>query len=294
MSTAGPRFHRFACPRPEGERSMAYVEWGSPSSDRLALCVHGLTRNGRDFDQLAQGLVAAGYRVICPDVLGRGQSQWLDDPLGYNNFLYAGDIGALLTTVLAKSPTARVDWIGTSMGGIIGMIVASSQNSPVTRLVLNDIGAVIPYQALRRIGEYLGQSPSFDSVAEVAAALRHVHAGFGDLTDAQWHHMAEHGHRRQSDGRFALAYDPAIRLVFEQSVAAMDGSDMALWQGWEAITAPVLLVRGAQSDLLRDETAREMQTRGPACTLYEVAGAGHAPALMADDQIKTVVDWLSA
>lgn len=288
------RFSSFPCVRPEGVRQMAYTEWGDPQSPHIVFCVHGLTRNGRDFDSLAKAL-SAQCRVICPDVLGRGRSDWLNDPEGYNNILYAGDIQALITHVLAENPAAQgIDWIGTSMGGIIGMFLAAQEKTSIRRLVLNDIGAVIPWAALERIGTYVGTDPSFATLAEVEQALRLLHANFGALTDKQWRHMAEHGHRRKPDGSLGLGYDPAIKVMFEKVNNDLKGTDADLWALWDKITPPVLLVRGAQSDLLLRSTADEMLTRGPTCSLFEVANAGHAPALMADDQVQRVVEFLTA
>ena len=201
-----PRHQSVLCCRPEGFRRMAYTEWGASDNPKVALCVHGLTRNGRDFDWLARSL-AETHRVICPDVLGRGRSDRLRDPMGYTYPLYVSD----LTTLIARTGAETVDWIGTSMGGIIGMMMAASDQSPIRRLVLNDVGAVIPRASLERIMAYLGQDPSFSSFAEGEAYLRRIHAPFGNLTDEQWLHLARHGLDRRSDGSYVLSYDPAIR-----------------------------------------------------------------------------------
>lgn len=278
-----PRHRSVLCHRPEGFRRMAYVEWGAPDNPKVVLCVHGLTRNGRDFDWLAQAL-SGDYRVICPDILGRGLSDWLDDPMGYTYPLYMGD----MTALIARSGAETVDWVGTSMGGILGMMIAASGQSPIRRLVLNDVGARIPQAALKRINDYLGLDPAFRRQAEGEAYLRKVHAPFGALTDAQWHHLAEHGLRLRDDGRFALAYDPRIR----EPIVAQPPQEVELWALWDAISVPVMVIRGAESDLLLPGTVEEMRHRGPGCTVLEVEGAGHAPALMEEGQVRAVAGWL--
>lgn len=283
--TVQPRHRAVLCYRPEGFRRMAYVEWGQVDNPEVVICAHGLTRNGRDFDWLARALVQEGYRVVCPDVLGRGQSDWLQDPMGYTYPLYAAD----MATLIARTGAETVDWIGTSMGGLIGMMLAASGQTPLRRLVLNDVGAMIPRAALERINEYLSQDPEFQSEAEGEAYLRQVHAPFGTLTDAQWKHLAEHGLRRTGGTRFQLAYDPAIR----QPILAQPPQDVDLWALWDALALPVLLLRGATSDLLLKETAEEMVSRALDCRLRIIAGAGHAPALMEEGQVKVVSDWLS-
>jgi len=294
MSAPPPRLGWFECDRPEGPRQMAYAEWGDSDNPHVVFCVHGLTRNGRDFDVLAEAL-SRHCRVICPDVLGRGRSDWLTDPQGYTNLLYAGDLNAFVSQVMASAPNGvtTVDWVGTSMGGIVGMLLAAIDGTPLRRLVLNDVGAMIPWKSLERIGTYLGQDPSFSSVEEVATVLSVVHASFGPLSGDQWRHMAEHGHRRKPDGSLGLAYDPAIKVVFNAAFEDLKGADVGLWAVWDKIAAPVLLVRGAHSDLLLRATAEEMLIRGPRCVLFELPDAGHAPALMADDQVSCVVDFLT-
>lgn len=278
-----PRLRSVGCLRAEGFRRMVYWEWGNPHNKNVVLCVHGLTRNGRDFDPLA-GALAERYRVLCPDVLGRGQSDWLDDPAGYSYAHYVSD----LTTLIARSGAERVDWIGTSMGGLIGMMLAASRNSPLARLVLNDVGAFIPQAAVERLQTYVGKDPSFPDLAEAERYVRTTHAEFGALTDGQWAHLTRHGMRRRDDGRYSPAYDPAIAQV----LTAQPPQDVAMWPIWEAVTCPVLVLRGAASKLLLPETVAEMRTRGPGCTVAEIAGAGHAPALMDDGQVRTVMEWL--
>jgi pimeloyl-ACP methyl ester carboxylesterase len=268
-----------------GSHDMAYVEWGDPSNERVLICVHGLTRNGRDFDELASALQGE-YRVVCPDVAGRGQSDWLKDPAQYGPVQYDADMNALI----AQLDAPRVDWVGTSMGGIIGMVMAATPGNRVRRMVLNDVGPFIPKAALERIGTYVGAPPFFDDAAGLEAYLRDVHAPFGDLTDAQWAHMAAHGGRRV-EGGWTLGYDPGIALPFTGGGPLQD---VEMWELWDAIECPTLTLRGENSDLLLADTATEMTLRGPTADLVTVPGCGHAPALMADDQIDVIRDWLAA
>jgi pimeloyl-ACP methyl ester carboxylesterase len=262
---------------------LAYVAWGAPESPHVLVCVHGLTRNGRDFDFIAAALEDR-YRVICPDVVGRGASAWAAAPADYNNLQYVRD----MLPVLAAESTAAVDWLGTSMGGLMGIVAAATSGSPIRRLVLNDIGPFIPKAALKRIADYVGKDPHFADLGAVEQYLRTVHAPFGALSDAQWRHMAEHGARPLEGGGFGLAYDPGIANAFQGDAIG----DVDLWGIWDRITCPVLVLRGAESDLLARETAEEMTRRGPKAQLIEFAGCGHAPALMAPDQIAAVRDWL--
>ncbi len=262
---------------------IAYTEWGDPDNERVLICVHGLTRNGRDFDFLAKAL-AEDYRVVCPDIVGRGHSEWLKVKEDYIYATYDVDVA----TLIARLDVEHVDWLGTSMGGLIGMLLAALPNTPIRRLIINDIGPFIPKAALERIAQYVGTDPRFESLADVEAHLREVHAGFGPLTDKQWGHLTRHSAHKTEDGRYALMYDPAIALRF--TTAPFE--DMDLWAVWDQIGCPVLLLRGTESDVLLAEIAEEMQTRGPRTQLVELAGVGHAPALMAKDQIDVIRDWL--
>lgn len=273
------------CLGPTGFHRMAYTEWGAPDAARTLICVHGLTRNGRDFDTIAAALEDS-YRVICPDIAGRGQSDWLTDGVHYQNPAYLADLVALL----AQAGATEVDWLGTSMGGILGMLMASMPGNPIRRLIINDVGPFLPKAALERIAGYTGTAPDFDDIGALEAYLRGVHAPFGDLTDQQWRHMAETSARAVDGGKVALAYDPAIGDNFRAGPLA----DVDMWSFWDAITCPTLVLRGESSDLLLKEYAEEMARRGPKAELAEIAGCGHAPALMASDQIALVKDWLAA
>ncbi len=274
---------------PEGFHRVAYTDWGTPAARRAAICVHGLTRQGRDFDFLAAALVREGYRVVCPDVAGRGQSDPLPRPEHYAQPQYAAD----MTVLIARLNVAQVDWIGTSMGGLIGMAMASRTQSPIRRLVLNDIGPFIPKSALDRIVEYLGVDPLFPDMDAAERYVRDIHAGFGPLTDEGWRHLTRHGVRPEADGGFRLRYDPAIAEPFRAAAEA----DVNMWPLWNQIRVPVLVLRGGASDVLTADTARLMaqggpDRKGPKARVVEFPGVGHAPALIGIAQIETVAQWL--
>jgi pimeloyl-ACP methyl ester carboxylesterase len=262
---------------------MAYIAWGREggTGKRPAICVHGLTRNARDFDRLAAAL-STDRHVVCPDVVGRGQSDWLTDPAAYGYAQYCADMAVLI----ARLGRDEVDWVGTSMGGLIGMTLAAQSNSPIRRLVLNDVGPFIPAQALRRLGSYVGQDPRFDDLAGLEAYLRQTHATFGALDDAAWRHLAVHGHRRLPDGRWGLAYDPAIGRGF----AAATVMDIDLSPLWQKVQCPVLVLRGTESDLLLAQTARTMAAKA---TVVDIPAVGHAPSLMVPAHIEIVRSWLA-
>lgn len=268
---------------PSGFHRLVYAEWGAATAPRTLICVHGLTRNGRDFDRLAAAL-SERYRVICPDVAGRGRSDWLP-AAEYTYPQYLAD----MTVLIARLGAGDVDWLGTSMGGLIGMQLAAAAQSPVRRLILNDIGPFIPKAALARIGDYVGKDPHFASLDELEAYLRKIHAPFGPMTDQDWRHLALQGYRRRENGGFALAYDPGVAAGFLAGVK----QDIDLWALWDKIACPVLVLRGANSDVLTAATAKEMQKRGPKAKVIDCAGAGHAPGLVTEDQIAAIRDWLA-
>jgi pimeloyl-ACP methyl ester carboxylesterase len=262
---------------------LGYVDWGEPNADRIVVCAHGLTRNSRDFDILAQELVRRGMRVLAVDVVGRGRSTWLPDPKDYTVPNYIAHLARFLELLELH----RVDWIGTSMGGIIGIGLAAGDQSPITRLVLNDIGPFVPREALMQIQTYLGVDLVFANLEELEQYLRTVHSGFGQLEDAHWRHLAEYGSRNQPEG-LRLHYDPAIRIPYGELTAA----DINLWEVWDKITCATLVLRGAESMLLTAETAAEMQTRGPKASVVTIPKAGHAPALMDRGQVDIIARWL--
>jgi pimeloyl-ACP methyl ester carboxylesterase len=296
-----PTLEFVACPDAQGGHRMAYWQWGQPDSGHVVLCVHGLTRQGRDFDVLAQALCAhaassgRSLRVVCPDVVGRGQSDWLKDASGYQIPFYAADMLALLQ----KLQPATLDWLGTSMGGLIGLAVAGLPNAPafakVRRLVLNDVGPAIEWQALQRIGQYLGNTGAFATEQQAADAMWTVSSTFGPHTKAQWLALCRPMLKPLGDGsgRLTLHYDPALAEPFKAVTpeSAAQGEAL-LWQAYDQITAQTLLIRGAESDLLSPQTAQAMTQRGPKARLLEFAGVGHAPTFVAADQVQAVVEFL--
>ena len=282
-----PRLHHVQCLDTRGLHRMAYWEWGDAANPKVLVCAHGLSRQGRDFDTLARALCEE-YRVVCPDVAGRGQSDWLADPMGYQIAAYVAD----MVTMLARVNAGTVHWVGTSMGGLIGMGLASLAHSPVQRLVLNDVGPVIQAQALQRIGAYLGLPMRWDSVEAAAAYMLSISKGFGPHTEAQWLELTRPMLRADGAG-FKPHYDPDIALPFRTVTPDMAAaSEALLWRSYDSITCPTLLLRGAESDLLNRLTAQAMTQRGPRATLREFEGVGHAPTLVAEDQIDAVKKFL--
>lgn len=284
-----PRLRHVQCLGTRGLHRMAYWEWGDPANRRVLVCVHGLTRQGRDFDTLARDLCGS-WRVVCPDVVGRGQSDWLQDPMGYAIPAYVAD----MVTLLARLDADTVDWVGTSMGGLIGLLVAALPNSPVRRLVLNDVGPVLQAEALARIGSYLGLPVRFKSLEEAADQLWLISKGFGPHSREQWLALTQPQIVPDGQGAFKPHYDPGIAVPFRAITPEMAAVGQAgLWQAFDAITCPTLLLRGAESDLLTAETARAMAARGPRPLVHEFAGVGHAPMLVQEDQRAVVRGFLS-
>lgn len=272
------------CLSRSGFHKLAYRESG-PDHPVPVLCLHGLARNARDFDALAAELAAAGRRVVCADVVGRGDSGWLHDPLDYGYPQYLADTAALI----ARLGSRQVDIVGTSMGGLIGMMLAAQPDNPIRRLVINDVGPFIPKAALARILDYFGKDPRFADLAEAEAYHRRIYRSFGDLSDAQWRHLTETSLRPDGNG-WRLHYDPRIA----EPMRAVELADVDLWPLWEAVSCPTLVLRGAESDLLLAETAAGMTQRGPRAKLIEFPGCGHAPALLDPVQINPLRDWLNA
>jgi pimeloyl-ACP methyl ester carboxylesterase len=272
------------CLGPHGFYRMAYIEWPGRGARRPVLCVHGLTRNGRDFDRLAAAL-AGDAAVLAPDMPGRGRSDWLDRAEDYVYPTYMAACAALL----AQAGAREVDWVGTSMGGIVGMFLAALPGTPIRRLVLNDIGGLIPADGLRRLASYVGTDPSFADSAALEADLRRIAAPFGRLSDEDWRHLARWSTRDKADGTLGYAYDPRIGDALRQA----EPKDVDLWSFYDAIKVPTLLLRGADSDILRHEDALAMTERGARARLVEFPGIGHAPSLMAADQIAYIREFLN-
>lgn len=283
----------------EAAHRMAYWEWnatGNPDHPHVLVCVHGLTRQSRDFDVLAQHL-APHMRVVCPDVVGRGHSDWLANPAHYQVPQYAADMLALLAQLHANSPITRLDWVGTSMGGLIGMALAGQPllpaPLPLARLVLNDVGPALEWAALLRIASYVGQNPRFDSVEQGAEALWRISSGFGPHSQQEWLALSRPMLRPRDDGGWGLHYDPAIGQAFQHMTPeSAPTAEQALWQLYDQLSARTLVLRGAQSDLLSAATARAMTERGPRAQLVEFAAVGHAPTLVTPDQVAVVSRFL--
>ena len=278
------------CLSPAGLHNMAYKEWGDPKNPAVLLCVHGVTRVSDDFDALA-AVMSDRYRVICPDVVGRGRSSWLANPLGYQLPQYVSD----MVTLIARLDVTQVDWFGTSMGGLIGMGVAALKGNPIRKMMLNDIGPTINFAALMRIAQYIGKEVRFPTFEAGVDYIRTIAAPFGPHSDEQWNKLAGDVLRQQKDGQWSRHYDPAISQAFstftEENAAQ---SEAALWAIYDSIQCPVLLVRGSESDLLSRETADLMTQRGPRAALTELAGIGHAPTFMQPEQIALARDFFIA
>ena len=283
-----PTLAQVQCLDNRGLHRMAYWQWGDPTNPRVVVCVHGLSRQGRDFDALARDL-AAEYRVICPDVVGRGRSGRLADPMAYSIPTYVAD----MVTLVARLDVEQVDWVGTSMGGLIGLGLASLPGSPVRKLVLNDVGPLIQPEALQRIGRYLGLPITWPTVEAAAEALRQISQGFGPHSDDDWLELTRPQRGPAPGGGYMSRYDPAIAEPLRAITPALAAAgEAALWQSYDRITGPTLLIRGADSDLLSSATAVAMTQRGPKARLVEFAGVGHAPTLRAPDQRAAVREFL--
>ena len=265
-----------------GFHRVVWYEWGDPRAEDVVICVHGVGRNGRDFDVLGEAL-ASTHRVLAVDMPGRGRSDWLTDPQLYAFPTYL----TTLTALIAASGADTVSWVGTSMGGLLGMALAAQPNTPIARLVVNDVGPLIEAAAVERIRGYLGADPVFDRYEDVAAHVREVSAPFGPLTDAQWAHLVRTNVRQDDRGRWHVGYDPGIGIAFATQPVVLD-----LWPMWDAVRCPTLVLRGERSDLLSAATAAAMRERGPRARLVEIPGVGHAPMLLDAQQVDLVAAFL--
>jgi pimeloyl-ACP methyl ester carboxylesterase len=273
MSVSHGQFHR-----------VAYAEWGTDERD-IVLCLHGLTRQGRDFDFLARTLRARDRRVICPDLVGRGRSDWLKNPNDYDVNQYVTD----MTVLMASLHVAQLDWVGTSLGGLIGMLLAGRENSPIRSLVMNDIGPRVNIDAALRIGNDIRRAPRhFRTIDEAQAYLRNVLTPFGSLTDEHWRHFARHSVKPDPGGGFTPHYDPALTIGFKSPWHY----EQDFWKAWDNIKCPVLVLRGATSDVLLTRTASEMAERNARATIVEIPNCGHAPSLTDQEQLRLVSEWL--
>ena len=280
---------------------MAYASWGPANAAHVVFCVHGLTRQGRDFDILAQALVAAAeaaqlppIRVICPDVVGRGRSDWLPDPMGYQFPQYASDMAVLIQSLNSQHPIERLDWVGTSMGGVIGMLLAAQDMPvPIRNLVLNDIGPPVSWKSIQFMQTYVGEVGRFASVQDAANAMWEVSKSFGPHTTAEWLALSQHMVKRLDDGAYCLHYDPQLRVPIRAvTEEATKAGEAMLWQIYDAVRCKTLLIHGAQSELLSVDAVKAMTQRGPRVQVATVEGVGHAPTLTHQDQIDIVLAFL--
>jgi pimeloyl-ACP methyl ester carboxylesterase len=283
-----PLLKSVQCISPAGLHRMAYKEWGDPANPKVLVCVHGLTRVSDDFDVLAAAL-SSQYRVICPDVAGRGRSDWLADPQYYAIPQYVSD----MVTLLARANAETVHWLGTSMGGLIGLGLASLKQSPIKKLILNDIGPAINPEALARIGLYVGEPVKFATFEQASEYIRAISVSFGEHSEQQWRKLAADVLRQDADGMWIRHYDLGLAVPFKTaSPASGQMAEAMLWAAYDAIACPTLLIRGADSDLLSREDAQAMTKRGPRPELIELAGIGHAATLVHPEQIALVRNWL--
>ena len=280
--TVPHREREFKSLSPHGFHRVVYDEWGDPDNMRVVVCVHGVGRNARDFTDLAASLLDT-HRVISIDMPGRGRSEWLADP---NDYVFPTYL-TVLTALIARTGAQAVDWVGTSMGGLLGIVLAAQPNTPIAKLVVNDVGPAIEPAALERIRGYFGLDPTFATYDDIAQYIRNVSAPFGPHTDEQWDRLTASNVRQRADGRWGLSYDPGIAVPFRAAAAPPD-----LWGLWDAIRCPTLVLRGKASDLLSAATAAQMSTRGPKPAIVEFAGVGHAPMLLTAIQIDPVVRFL--
>lgn len=269
-------------------RHLAFWEWGDVANPRVLVCSHGLSRNGRDFDAVAQAL-SSDFRVICPDMAGRGKSDWLTNKADYTYSLYMSDS----LTLLDELKLEHVTWLGTSMGGIIGMMIAAAQKNRISALGLNDIGAVVSAQGLKRILGYVGLGGTFDNAEDALKALKSIMAPFNITSEAHWQHMFAISFNNLPGGRYALAYDPGINQPFRDAVSSPQGiADVDLTPFWAQVSCPVLLLRGEKSDILPKATAEAMCKRDQPVKFFEIKDTGHAPALLEESQVRIIVDWV--
>jgi pimeloyl-ACP methyl ester carboxylesterase len=284
MTKQEPRQYFYKAVSPLGFHKLAYVEWGDPDNKNVLVCVHGISRNSRDFDFLAREL-QADYRIVCPDVVGRGLSEATHNPASYNVSQYVSD----MTVLLARLDVEAVSWLGTSMGGLIGMTMASMKNSPIKKLILNDVGIVIPSQAMQRIMKYALEYPVFKTLQEAKDNLIRRLATFGNLDDEHIQHMVNYSFKKDNQNHYTYHYDPQI---FEAQKAFVN-NDVHMEHLWHNITCPTLVIHGSLSDLLTADTVNMMKQLRPEITVENISYAGHTPSLMTDDQIQIIKNWLA-
>lgn len=279
------REEQFLGLNPQGFHRVTYYEWGDPANDRVVVCVHGLTRNGQDFRWLAEAL-AHEYRVVCPDMVGRGKSDYLRDPTRYTYPQYMADLNALL----GRLNVPQVMWIGTSMGGLLGMMLAALSQTPIAGMILNDIGPFVPSDGLKRLMKYVPKAHMFGQFEEVTRFLRTTLLGYRGFSANQWKQLAEQSTTwDDSLQKWVVRYDPAVASTINPA----ELKDQDFWKSWEIMTCPVLALQGADSDILTHETAQQMARR-PQTRVIPFAEQGHALSLATDDQIRLIKSWLDA
>ena len=276
------------CTNGDGSHRMAYHAWGDPSNPKVLLCVHGLTRRGSDFNTLAQAM-SKDYYVVCPDVVGRGDSDRLQNPMMYAVPQYVADMASLVKHL----GVAHVDWLGTSMGGLIGMVYASMPNSPIRRMLINDVGPRIEPEAIKRLGSYVGQTFSFANRADALERLNAICASFGEHTPQEWE-IYNGPMLIQKNGLWEMHYDPDISVPFASVNPIMaKAGEMAMWHAFKQIHIPMLIVRGGNSDLLSAKTVAEMCKVNPYARSIEIPNVGHAPAFVKAEQIALAKEFFS-
>lgn len=275
----------------KGTHELVFYDWGSPEAKRTAFCVHGLTRNARDFDFLAPALVQRGYRVFALSMSGRGESPYLENPMAYNYATYVADCVAVMSNFHMRS----VDWVGTSMGGIIGMMVAAYHPDRIRRLVLNDVGTFLSKEALGRIYKYVGEMPTvFPDRAAAEAYVRVNFAPWGITDEVHWQHLIAHSVAQNADGSWRYLCDPRIA----EPLRAASGNftqveDVNLAEVWDKVRVPAYIIRGETSDILQEETVSAMRRINMRAETITIPAVGHAPALMDSQQIGLVANWLA-
>lgn len=285
----------------EGFHRIAYTEWGNPNPDKAPLlCVHGLTRNGRDFDALAHYFSNKAYHVFCPDIVGRGDSDWFSNPLHYTYEQYVAD----MTNMIARMNAREVNWLGTSMGGLIGMVLASLPKTPIRRLILNDVGPQIPLKAITRLAKYAGKDPDFVSMEAAKQYLKTIYADFGELTDEEWQHLTETSVKEITKTRYVTKLDHGVKIAPAKSKLAwrsllhphkaLEGIlfDIEMWHIWRKVSCPVLVIHGKKSDILTTNTINKMKEIHANVTVIQIDDAGHAPALLHPSQHEMIYQWL--
>jgi pimeloyl-ACP methyl ester carboxylesterase len=284
------RIESVQCISPDGLHHMAYKDWGEIDNPNVLICVHGVTRVSDDFDTLAREL-SSQYRVICPDVVGRGRSGWLRNPQNYQVQQYICD----MVTLLARVKAENLSYFGTSMGGMIGMGLASLKDNPIQKLILNDIGPTLNVTALSRIGQYISQPLRMATFEEAAAYIRAISLTFGEHTEEEWHKICKDVLRQDKDGMWIKHYDLNLGMSMQAVTPDLaQAMQVMMWAAYDAITCSTLLLRGAESDLLLPDTADQMTKRGPKAKLVEFEKVGHAPTLVHQDQISVVKEFLLA